>query len=161
MSSLLSPLSGTSNRKYVSPRKFSAGGDAQFRRRAKWSPGRWRVPQFELSWYIRRVYAADAHSVLPRWSCCKPQRTMFDTERLTLRPFIESDADHLLRMWNQPEVLRGSSNDYLVPHSPKFKEMFTSWVASSPLAFNIIEAYSNVFLLLSRWRSLFSSRSSR
>ena len=53
---------------------------------------------------------------------------MFDTERLVLRPFIESDLDHLLRMWNQPEVRKGTSNDYIVPLSPTFKETLRGWV---------------------------------
>lgn len=57
---------------------------------------------------------------------------MFETERLILRPFRESDLDNMLNLWNEPEVQRGSTNEYLVPRSPTFKEKLRLWVRPIP-----------------------------
>jgi RimJ/RimL family protein N-acetyltransferase len=47
---------------------------------------------------------------------------MFDTERLVLRPFCESDLEDILGLWNEPLVQRGFALDNVVPRSPKFAE---------------------------------------
>lgn len=55
---------------------------------------------------------------------------MFETNRLILRPFQENDINFMLDLWNEPEVQRGTTADYLVPRSKKFKEKLREWVRS-------------------------------
>lgn len=58
---------------------------------------------------------------------------MFETERLILRPFAERDIDLVLNLWNDPDVQRGATNEYLLPRSPAFKEKLREWVRPLPL----------------------------
>ncbi|KAG1822558.1 acyl-CoA N-acyltransferase [Suillus subaureus] len=47
---------------------------------------------------------------------------MFTTERLILRPYVESDLDDILRLWNDPVVQPFVTNDNVTVLGPKFKE---------------------------------------
>ena len=56
---------------------------------------------------------------------------MFDTERLTLRAFVDSDMPQLMQLANDAEVNRLSSTEYLVPRSAKFEDIIRGWVRVS------------------------------
>jgi RimJ/RimL family protein N-acetyltransferase len=47
---------------------------------------------------------------------------MLTTERLILRPYVESDLDHLLCLWNDPLVQPLVTNESVTLLGPKFKE---------------------------------------
>ncbi|OJA09338.1 hypothetical protein AZE42_05456 [Rhizopogon vesiculosus] len=47
---------------------------------------------------------------------------MFITERLILRPYVESDLDLLLSLWNDPLVQPLVTNENITLLGPKFKE---------------------------------------
>ncbi|OJA09327.1 hypothetical protein AZE42_05458 [Rhizopogon vesiculosus] len=47
---------------------------------------------------------------------------MFTTERLILRPYVESDLDPLLCLWNDPLVQPLVTNESITLLGPKFKE---------------------------------------
>lgn len=53
---------------------------------------------------------------------------MFDTNRLTLRPFKEPDLDDILALWNDPEAQRTQSMDFVVPRTPQWKDTFRGWL---------------------------------
>lgn len=53
---------------------------------------------------------------------------MFTTDRLILRPFKDSDADHITRMRNIPEVTRNVSKGPLVPLSSSYAEVTKNFV---------------------------------
>ena len=48
---------------------------------------------------------------------------MFDTERLVLRPFIESDLDHLLRIGTNPKSAKVHQTTTLSPFHPLLKRL--------------------------------------
>lgn len=56
---------------------------------------------------------------------------MFSTKRLILRPFIETDLDELLALWNDPAVARTLYHDCPIPRSPKYKDFLKSHAESS------------------------------
>jgi RimJ/RimL family protein N-acetyltransferase len=62
---------------------------------------------------------------------------MFTTERLILRPYQESDLEHLLRMHNNLRVQRTVTIDYIVPRGPKFQEKILELIYK-PLLFVIV-----------------------
>lgn len=47
---------------------------------------------------------------------------MYNTERLVLRAFRESDVQDITDMWNDPNVQRGLAADHVHPRPPKFAE---------------------------------------
>lgn len=47
---------------------------------------------------------------------------MYNTERLVLRPFRDSDVQNITAMWNDPEVQRGLAADHVHPRPPKFAD---------------------------------------
>ena len=47
---------------------------------------------------------------------------MYNTERLVLRPFRDSDVQDITAMWNDPTVQRGLAADHVHPRPPKFAD---------------------------------------
>lgn len=47
---------------------------------------------------------------------------MFNTDRLVLRPFRETDIDNIVGLWNDPLVQRGVAVDHMAPRGPKFAD---------------------------------------
>lgn len=45
---------------------------------------------------------------------------MYNTERLVLRPFRDSDVQDITAMWNDSTVQRGLAADHVHPRPPKF-----------------------------------------
>ena len=58
--------------------------------------------------------------------------TMFNTARLTLRAFHESDMPDLSRLANDAEVQQLVWDDYVVPRGKKFEESTRDWVRNMP-----------------------------
>lgn len=47
---------------------------------------------------------------------------MFQTKRLILRAVEESDYDRMMQLWNDRDVQKSITHDWVVPRGPKFKE---------------------------------------
>ncbi|TFK52500.1 acyl-CoA N-acyltransferase [Heliocybe sulcata] len=59
---------------------------------------------------------------------------MFETERLILRGFRDSDMDYLLKLWNNPVTQRFLYNDYIAPKGEKFaKEVIKPGIEKATL----------------------------
>lgn len=56
---------------------------------------------------------------------------MFDTDRLTLRTYRESDLDDIQALWNDPLAQKTQSIDHVVPRGPKFKQTIQGWLDNS------------------------------
>jgi RimJ/RimL family protein N-acetyltransferase len=63
---------------------------------------------------------------------------MFETDRLIIRPFKESDLDRYLNLANDTRVLPTVTNEYIVPLIPKYKEKLNK-IVEEAIFFGIIE----------------------
>lgn len=66
---------------------------------------------------------------------------MFTTDRLHLRGFEPSDARRIFNLWNNSDVQRTISNEYIVPRGPKYMDKLAAMVDEAVL-FLVIETRS-------------------